>query len=481
MSITEVEGILKEVEALLVGKELSEEVLLAVRKLLNVVEALSFDRRELQSEVERLKKLLEDKKRSKTTDGSGKSSASGAENKKLRPEPEKPPRLLRDRRSGKDLEIHDTRPCPVDRATLPPDAIRYPDESVVVQDVIIKPNNIEFLREVFFSPSQEKFYRGPLPPGYDEGDFAPDLRALIVSLKYSGNMSEPKIGEFLMNFGVEVSSGSLNNILTGSADSFAGEYHGVLVAGVSSTTYQQTDDTSARVAGQAWHTHIICNPWLKTKCPNVRTSIQHAGAIVYYRQQTAMPVIQVLVCDDAGQFKLLTDRLALCWIHAARHFERLSPVAPSHQQALNGFLKQFWTLYRDLQTYRNGPTTERAAELRAEFERLFSTRTGYDALDDRITTTAAKQGELLTVLDHPSSPLHNNTSELGARVSARRRDVSLQSYSSRGAHAMDVFTTLVQTCKKVCCSPYEYFRLHFRHDPQAPSLAKLILTVASAN
>ncbi len=87
--------------------------------------------------------------------------------------------------------------------------------------------------------------------------------------------------------------------------------------------------------------------------------------------------------------------------------------------------------------------------------RAKSTRNGYGALNDRIATTVAKRSELLTVLDHPSTPNHNNTAE-------------------RGARAMEVFTTLVETCKKVFYSPYEYFRLHFRHDPNAPSIANLI-------
>ena len=116
--------------------------------------------------MERLKKLLEEKQRPKTTDGKSGCSTS-KDNNDLRPDPKKPPPLLRDRRSGKDLEIHDTRACPVDRASLPADAIRYPDELVVVQDIFIKPNNIEFRREVFFAPAEQKFYRGPLPPGYD--------------------------------------------------------------------------------------------------------------------------------------------------------------------------------------------------------------------------------------------------------------------------------------------------------------------------
>ena len=84
---------------------------------------------------------------------------------------------------------------------------------------------------------------------------------MILSLKYCGNMSEPKIREFLENFDVQVSAGSLSNILTNTAAAFEQEYHGLLTAGLSSTPYQQTDDTSARVRGESWHTHILCNPF----------------------------------------------------------------------------------------------------------------------------------------------------------------------------------------------------------------------------
>jgi len=43
---------------------------------------------------------------------------------------------------------------------------------------------------------------------------------------------------------------------------------------------------------------------------------------------------------------------------------------------------------------------------------------------------------------------------------------------------MDIFTTLVQTSKKMMCSAYDYFRLHLRHDPAAPNLAINILAAA---
>ena len=141
---------------------------------------------------------------------------------------------------------------------------------------------------------------------------------------------------------------------------------------------------------------------------------------------------------------------------------------------MDTFQERFWNYYASLQDYRAGPTEELAAQLRLEFDELFSTRTGYEALDDRIAKTESKREELLTVLSEPSVPLHNNASELGARVSARRRDVSLHSRSERGARAMDIFTTLVQTSKKLGLSAYAYLRDRMSGAMELPSLAEVI-------
>ena len=210
-----------------------------------------------------------------------------------------------------------------------------------------------------------------------------------------------------------------------------------------------------------------------------RTQIEQAAATVYYQQQTRVPVVETLVCDDARQFKSITDHLALCWIHAGRHYEKLSPVVSRHSVLLDAFAEKFWDYYAALQRYHDGPTATEAERLRLEFDELFSTRTGYASLDDRIAKTAAKKNELLRVLSQPEVPLHNNASELGARVSARRRDVSLHSKSERGARAMDIFTTLIQTCKKLRISAYAYLRDRLTRRYAMQSLADQILANAS--
>jgi hypothetical protein len=559
MSRSDVESILQQVEELLArAGTLPVEAAEAVEKLLNVVEKLCSYSKGLADEVDRLRQELAKKKKSKTTsqenqdDDKKTKDDSDHSSEKRRRKRQKKRRPARDRRSFKDLTIHEEIECPVDPATLPPDAVRVEDELVIVQDIEIKPRNIRFGRHVYYSAGKKKFFRGPLPSGYDVGDFGADLRALILSLKYCGNMSEPKIREFLENFDVQISTGSVSNILTKTADSFSQEFDEIVSAGLSSTPYQQTDDTSARVDGAFWHTHILCNPyyaayftrqhkdrltvleivqntsdlrfqfgtetgdllrtefdipkkweraieeigdaefdkaslatllqkWFGDGNRQVRTAIEQAAAIVYYRHQTSVPVIETIVCDDAGQFKLLTEKLALCWIHAGRHYEKLSPVVPRHAKLLDSFADRYWDYYRSLQDYRAGPNAERAASLRIEFDELFSTRTGYAALDDRIAKTAAKKESLLTVLSVPSVPLHNNASELQARVSARRRDVSLHSRSVRGARSMDVFTTLVQTSKKLGVSAYAYLRDRISRRFEFPSLASAIEAAAKTS
>ena len=164
---------------------------------------------------------------------------------------------------------------------------------------------------------------------------------------------------------------------------------------------------------------------------------------------------------------------------AGRHYEKLSPVVSRHVRMLDLFQERYWDYYAALGRYRDGPTTAEADRLRLEFDELFGAHTGYAALDDRIDKTAAKKHELLTVLSHPEVPLHNNASELGARVSARRRDVSLHSRSVRGAWAMDIFTTLIQTCKKLGIHAHAYLSDRLTRRYAMPSLAASIRTAAS--
>ncbi len=208
--------------------------------------------------------------------------------------------------------------------------------------------------------------------------------------------------------------------------------------------------------------------------PPQRTQVLDAAAIGAYRVQQEVPVVEILVCDDAPHFKGVTVDLALCGVHAGRHFKKLTPVFAHHRALVEAFRADFWAYYHDLQAYRTQPTIAERARLDAAFDTLFARRTGYGHLDERIAKTAAKKEALLCVLDHPEVPLHNNPAELGARQRVRKRDVSCGPRSQAGLTAWDIFGTITQTAAKRGVNVAHYFYDRLSDANRMPSLAALI-------
>jgi len=208
-----------------------------------------------------------------------------------------------------------------------------------------------------------------------------------------------------------------------------------------------------------------------------RQLILEASAIIGY--QSRPDAIKVLLTDDAPQFKQITELLALCWVHDGRHYKKLSPVVPLHRTLLEMFLTQYWDYYHDLLQYKETPSPTLAETLSLQFDTLFSTVTGYQQLDERIQKTKNKKEGLLLALQYPKLPLHNNTSELGARKQARYRDISFHTVSEKGTEANDTFKTIIQTAKKLGINSYRYLCERISNTLQMPSLAEMILNKAN--
>ena len=208
--------------------------------------------------------------------------------------------------------------------------------------------------------------------------------------------------------------------------------------------------------------------------PQQRKRILDAAAVAAYHAQMEFPVIRLLLCDEAPQFKLVTQELSLCWIHDGRHYKKLDPFIPYHRQLLNTFLEQYWDFYKDLLQYREHPSEQERIRLDSLFDEIFSTVTGYDALDQRIAKTKAKKLSMLIVLEHPEIPLHNNPAELGARKRVRKRVVSFGTRTIDGTKAWDTFMSLSATAKKLHINFYHYIFDRISGTFEMPSMAEVI-------
>ena len=436
--------------------------------------------------------------------------------------------------------------CQLDKDGLPNDLQFKGYEDVVIQDLIIRTDNVKYRREIYYSPSQKRTYLGELPTDVRGlGQFGPGIRSLIPILKTEGGMSEKRLLGFFQNFGIEISPAYISQQWTGGYELFHREKSDLYRAGIAASDFVQIDDTSARVNGVTHYCQVVCSPLFTGyfTTPNkdrlsvlsvltdfssrhylygehaiklldtfglsakARTAIDavlqpdlvmtedefidkfmeidglgkrqgvhlaEACAIAYYRQQTDFPVINMLMADDAPQFKLISKYLCLCWIHDGRHYKKLTPIVPMHQDVLTDFRGRYWAYYTELLNYKKDPTAAEQTRLDKGFDEIFSIKTGYDDLDDRIAKTLAKKVELLNVLEYPKLPLHNNDAELGARVQARVRDVSFQTKSIAGTKIKDTFMTINQTAKKLGISFYEYVFDRVSGALKLPSLANLI-------
>lgn len=208
--------------------------------------------------------------------------------------------------------------------------------------------------------------------------------------------------------------------------------------------------------------------------PQQRSHVLDAAAVAAYHAQMELPVVRLLICDDAPQFKLVTEALALCWVHDGRLYKKLDPCIAYHRHLLDSFLDQYWDFYKQLLAYQQHPTINEHNRLANQFDKLFSTETGYYALDQRIEKTMDKKPSLLMVLDHPEIPLHNNPAELAARKRVRKRQVSFGTRTNNGTKAWDTFMSLSATAKKLGINFYNYLYDRISGAFQIGSLADII-------
>ena len=231
-----------------------------VKRLLNMVEQLSGEIRELRAENQRLRdevnRLKGEQgkpkiKGNKAQPASKIDHSSGLERRKKR---------VRRKKSKKvEVQIDREEVLKVDTKQLPADAEYKGYETVVVQDLLIKTENVLFHKEKYYSASKRKTYMAKLPLGYG-GQFGPGIKSLILTLYFGVGTSEPKIREFLVNMGVQISKGEVSDLLIQKQETFHAESEAVYEAGLRSSPWQQSDHTETRVNGQRQHCQVVCNP-----------------------------------------------------------------------------------------------------------------------------------------------------------------------------------------------------------------------------
>ena len=439
-----------------------------------------------------------------------------------------------------ELVIHET--CWIELDEVPAGAQFQGYRSFVVQDVVIQVHNVDYARAQWRWPSGASV-TAPVPLAVS-GHYGPQLVAYLLHQHYHAHVTQPILLAQVREWGIQISAGQLNRLLTEGHEGFHQEKAAIKAVGLAVSSYVQADDTGARHRGKNGYCTYLGNEWFawfastdsKSRVnflellQSERCYAVDAEALIYMAERgvaaghrerlAANPVVLsdseawaaylrrhlvdspravALVTEGALlgglvtqgfrlDLRLLSDDAgqfalfvhALCWVHAERPLQHLLALNEADRQAIAGVQEQVWTLYRDLTAYREQPTPAAKAAIHAQFDTLCATVTPCEPLHQILQSFQRNRDELLRVLDYPDLPLHNNRSENDLRDMVKKRKISAGTRSEDGRRCRDTFISLKKTCRKHGISFWAYLCDRVAGRNQIPPLPDLIEQAAAA-
>lgn len=183
---------------------------------------------------------------------------------RLESPPPKPPPAPGDKRPGSAKRSKTASfPTPIE-VTIPfpdppPGSRSHGYEEYYVQELLIHAKVTRYLRERIVTPGGQTLL-APLPNEVLPGShFGPTLQGYLLYQYHHCNVTQPLLKEQLREYGIDISAGQINHILTHNKDGFHQEKAEVLSAGLRTASYVGVDDTGARHDGHNGYCTAIGN------------------------------------------------------------------------------------------------------------------------------------------------------------------------------------------------------------------------------
>jgi hypothetical protein len=221
---------------------LVEALLGIIRELLDRVASLEETNQQLRDEIAKLKGL-------KPRPDIKPSILEAKQPRAVTPEGGKRPGSAK---RPKTAELHIHKETSVDLEVVPEGATFRCYEPFVVQELIIRNENIRYLRARYDLPGGGSIL-APFPEGVlpvEGGHYGAGLVTYILDQYYHAMVTEPVLLEQLWEYDVDISEGQLHRILTENKEHFHQEKAELLATGLAVSSYIGVDDTGARHKGK---------------------------------------------------------------------------------------------------------------------------------------------------------------------------------------------------------------------------------------
>jgi len=251
--------------------------------------------------------------------------------------------------------------------------------------------------------------------------------------------------------------------------------HVIRVAGIMQPVYEElitdikkasilhADETGWRVQGKNWWLWVF-----GTQDTAVYTIDKSRGKDVVHRILGSF-FIGVLVVDGWGAYVSLLCEQQSCMAHLLRKIRKLYAAFPKLRSVFK-FYVRFRRILKDgqrLQAKRDelGEVTfqRRLAKLHTRLNELLKWRNPNEILAKIIKKVKNQRPRILTFVEHPDVPCHNNFGEYLIRIGVLKRKVSFGSKSAEGAKAYATLLSIYTTCKLRKISFLDFTKQSLKH------------------
>jgi Transposase IS66 family len=326
-----------------------------VKALLGVIEGLSevvqrqAERIELLEEEIRILKGQKKRPRFKPSTMDEQTDKDQSEGKAAEEDPRRPGSDKRSKNA--ELVIHDEKIMKPQRRI--PKGSRFKGyRDVIIQDLLIEAHNTRYRLARWLTP-QGEYLSGELPAHLAEHHFGPRLRSYLLYQHHHCQVTQPLLHEQLREWGIDISTGTIDALLSADQEAFHAEKDALLETGLATASYVTVDDTGARHRGQNGYVTHIGNAhfaWFQSTASKSRINFLQllcAGdtgyrindyAVAYMHQQGLSQALTQSLLSSPRHF--IED--AAGW---EKHLSRLGLHTPRHRRiategALLGVLAQ---------------------------------------------------------------------------------------------------------------------------------------------
>jgi len=320
----------------------------------------------------------------------------------------------------------------------------------VVQGMIILRHNVLYRGRDKRCMRCGKEYKTKLP----KENFTTTLKSLVSFFKFGCRMTYPLMNRMFKGFGVQMSNGKINEVLHKNSTNLIPSYQHLKTVGFSKSSYLQSDATGAKRKNQI--TGTIRNQYVQI----IGNKLLSVFAITKYYNATTLNRLlgkagrrKPFVSDDGSPNGecLKCKHKQLCFVHEIRHYKKLFPFCTIYHPLEEQILSQWSMFYHTAKQYGKAPPEEQdhlRKLIEDTFEKITNQTTHYDDLNKQLRLTRKKRDRLLTFLNFPFLPIHNNQCEQDLREYVIQRKISGETKSYAGDKSIARHLSVIQTAQK---------------------------------